>query len=301
MKELKTAFFTIIFLWLLAYGISLFIGNEDSFIGEGIAVVPIQGVITLEDSQDFFTGATSGSNTIINNLKKAKNNDNVKAVILDINSPGGTVVASREVANYVKELNEEKPVIALIREVGASGAYWIASGANWIISDELSITGSVGVMSSYLEYSGLMEKYGVKYERLIAGEYKDVGVPYRSLTNEEKKLMENKLDKIHEVFVNDVAKNRKLNNEQVTEIKTGFFYLGGEAKELGLVDELGGKESAIKKAKELGNLSDGNVVEYKTKKSILEILEGFSSRMFFNMGLGISYGLNANNEMEIMV
>jgi len=298
MKKIKTIITTIIMLWILSYFISLGIGKEE-LIREGVAIIPIKGAILPEDSNDLFGITGMGSDTIINSLKRAMDNDGIKAVVLEINSPGGTVVASREVANYVKTLSEKKPVVAWIREVGASGAYWIASSSDYIIADELSITGSVGVISSYLEFSELLEKYGVKYERLVAGELKDVGSPYKELNDAERKLMESKLKKIQDVFLKEVSENRKLTSNQVNEIRSGFFYLGVEAKELGLVDELGGKKLAIEKAKDLGKIKDGNVVEYKPKKSLIELLEKFTNKAFFNLGRGIGADF-IENEFEIL-
>src|SRR3989338_6986417 len=303
MKKIKIIFTTVVLLWIAAYLVSLAFERDNEIISNGIAIVPIKGAILPEDSNDILRGSGMGSDTIINNLRKAEENKGIKAVVLEINSPGGTVVASREVANYVKSLSEKKPVVAWIREMGASGAYWIASGADVIIADEMSITGSIGVLSSYLEFSGLLEKYGVRYERLVAGELKDVGSPYRDLTEAEKKLMNVKLKKIQDLFVKDVAENRKLDAAQINEIRQGFFYLGIEAVDLGLVDVLGGREEAIAKAKEIAGIADGKVVEYKPKKSILEFIEGFTNKAFFNIGRGIGLSLvndEIGNRLEVL-
>ncbi len=299
MKKLKIILATVILLWIAAYLISLGFDNGKDIVTNGIAIVPIKGIISPEDSNDLFAGSGMGSDTIINNLKRAKDNDGVKAVILEINSPGGTVVASREVADYVKSLSESKPVIAWIREIGASGAYWIASEADVIITDEMSITGSVGVISSYLEFSDLLEKYGVKYERLVAGELKDVGSPYKNLNDAERKLMQDKLKKIQDLFVKEVSENRKLNNYQANEIRNGFFYLGIEAKELGLVDEFGGRDEAVEKAKQLAGIEDGKIVEYKPKKTLIDVIEGFTNKAFFYMGKGMAIEL-PENKFEIL-
>ncbi|MAG45484.1 MAG: signal peptide peptidase SppA [Nanoarchaeota archaeon] len=302
MKKFKTIIMTVVLLWLGAYALSFIIGDRvgGEIVSEGIAIVPIHGAIVINDVQNIFGVNAIGSDTILENLKKARTNKGVKVVILEINSGGGAVVASKEVADYVKKLKEEKPVIAWIREVGASGAYWIAASSDVIVADEMSITGSVGVISSYLDYSGLMEKYGVKYERLVAGEFKDTGNPFRELSSEERRMMEAKLRLIQDFFVKDVQKSRNLNINQVNEIKKGFFYLGVEAKDLGLVDVLGNKETAVSKAKELGNISDGSIVEYKAKKSILDLLERFGIQIFFSMGRGIGREIKVEEEFKIL-
>src|SRR3989344_1512622 len=148
-----------------------------------VALIPLEGVLSNTPGTVFGDTATS-ANTIINFLAQANENPSIKAIVLQINSPGGTPVATDEVATAIK--NSPKPVIAFIKDVGASSGYWIASSTEYIIANRMSITGSIGVFSSYLEFSGLMEEYGVSYERLVAGEYKDMGVPYRKLTSKEK-------------------------------------------------------------------------------------------------------------------
>lgn len=298
MNKFKIVVLTLFFLWLTAYAASLLINNNQGVVSEGIAIIPIYGAISIKDSQDLFSGSVTGSDTILSNLKKANDNKAVKAIILEINSPGGTVVASKEVADYVAKI--DKPVVAWIREIGASGAYWIASSSDIIVADELSITGSVGVISSYLEYSDLLKEYGVKYESLTAGEYKDTGSPFRGLTNNERAILEDKLQKIQIVFLEDVIKNRKLTPSQAAQVKSALFYLGIEAKSLGLVDVLGGKDEAIIEAKELGGIKDENIIEYKTKKGLLDLLESISSKAFFNVGLGIGSELKQNKEFKIL-
>ena len=300
MNKFKTVVLTVLFLWLLSYFLSLMIVDDERVISEGIAIVPIYGAISIKDSSDFLQGSFTGSDTILSNLKKANENRAVKVIILEINSPGGTVVASKEVADYVEKIKKNKPVVAWIREVGASGAYWIASSSSVIVADELSITGSIGVISSYLDYSDLLEDYGVKYERLVAGDYKDTGSPFKDLNDQERIILESKLKKIQSLFLESVVKNRKLTPSQTNEVKSALFYLGIEAKDLGLVDILGGREEAILKAKELANIEDGQIIEYKSKKSILDLLESISSKAFFNVGLGIGSELKQDKEFKIL-
>ena len=129
-------------------------------------------------------------------IDSAKKDVRIKGVIFKINSPGGSVVGSKEIGNAIKKLG--KPSVAVIREVGASGAYWVASSADVIIADELSITGSIGVISSYLQFSKIMEEYGITYERLVGGEHKDMGVPYKQLSKEEQIIMQKKINIIPE-------------------------------------------------------------------------------------------------------
>jgi len=134
-----------------------------------VALISVEGIIMGGGSS--FGQEIVSSKTIVDFLKDAEEKSRVEAVVLEINSPGGSAVASDEIASQIKKM--EKPVVVVIREVGASGGYWVASAADYVIANRMSITGSIGVISSYLEFSGLMERYGVSYERLVAGEYKD--------------------------------------------------------------------------------------------------------------------------------
>ncbi|MEK6841192.1 MAG: signal peptide peptidase SppA, partial [Nanoarchaeota archaeon] len=250
MKRWQYIIGILVLIFLISFLISKLLPNFEAVQEDEILVIPIYGVISNENSNLPFSSSEVNSDSIISSIKTAKENKNIKAVIFEINSPGGTVVASKEIADAVKKLN--KPKVALIRDIGASGAYWIASSTDKIIADELSITGSIGVISSYLEFSGLLNEYGITYERLVTGEYKDVGSPYKNLSEEERNLIQSKLNKIDQVFLNNVKENRKLKDTK--KIQTGEFFLGIEAKELGLIDYLGNKETAIEVAKNLSKI-----------------------------------------------
>ena len=251
-----------------------------------IAVVPIKGVITTSaGSISPLQQSGTTSKEIIEFLEKAEDDKKVKAIVLDINSPGGTVVASREVAEKVKEI--EKPTVAVIRDVGASGAYWIATASDLIVADPLSITGSVGVIASYLEFSELFDEYGITYQGLKAGELKDMGSPFKTLTSQERSIIQKKLDRVHEHFIDEVVKNRELPESSVSEISTGVYFLGEEALELGLIDEFGNKADAIDRAEELAEIEDSKVVEYEKESTLLDVLTNINAMSFFYMGKGI--------------
>lgn len=279
MGKWKTIILFLILLLLVSVIASKIIGLyfPEDIASNSIAIVKISGAIYSESSDSLMTEGASATK-IITNLEKANSNSNVKAIILEINSPGGTVVASREIANAVKKI--KKPTVAWIREVGASGAYWVASSADKIVADDLSITGSIGVTSSYFEFTGLMQKYGVTYEDLSVGDYKEMGSPFQKLEPNEREILMKKIKRIQEVFLQDVKKNRNLNDKQVTELSSGAFYLGEEAKELNLVDYLGGKDTAISVAKQMANITGENIVEYKEKKSILDYFTKASAYYF---------------------
>ena len=260
-----------------------------------VALISVNGIILGGDSGGSFGQTIASSQTIVGFLEEAEKRATVKAVLLEINSPGGSAVASDEIATQIKLM--KKPVVAVIREVGASGGYWIASATEHVIANRMSITGSIGVISSYLEFSDLMKEYGVGYERLIAGKYKDVGTPFRKLEADEKKLLQGKIDKIHDYFIEEIVVNRKLSEKEVKKIATGEFFLGVEAKGLGLVDELGNKKNAEEYLKKKLALKEINYAKYESKKSLLSALMGVVSENFFKIGEGIGSGLVRENRM----
>ncbi len=238
-KETKKIVITLAVL-LLLFGFSscaaVFI--NDTQLGT-IAVIPIHGAIYSVGSG---TQGTTTADTIIPLLEKAQNNPLIKGVILDINSPGGSPVGSDEIGQAVKSL--DKPVVAVIREAGASGAYWIASASDHVIANKMSVTGSIGVIGSYFGFEEFLDEYNVSYKRFVSGEKKDIGNPFREMSFSEQQFLQEKMDSIHEIFIQEVAENRNMSVEEVRELATGEFYLGFEAETKGLIDELGGYTQA---------------------------------------------------------
>lgn len=265
--------------WIIAGAIAVFfimililillIFSYTPKIGYGnVAVIEISGEIGAKG----IFGAGVDPDEIIKLIEQAEKNNRIDAMLIEINSPGGSAVGSEEIARAVKE--STKLSIALIRDVGASGAYWVASAADIVIASPASLTGSIGVTASYLEFTGLLEKYGVSYEELKAGEYKDIGSPFRTLTKEEREMFQKRLDELHEYFVNSVSKNRNLDEDQTKQISTAMFYLGSEAKQLNLVDVLGGKKEAEEIIKTRLGVKRVNFVEYRRAKGFFELFGG---------------------------
>ena len=281
--------FLLSILGFLSVGIiSLFAGVDVESLSGNVALIPIKGVIVGSDDSDFLFETVTSSTDAVELIEKAGNNPNIKAIILEINSPGGSAVASEEIANAVSKIN--KTTVAWIREAGASGAYWIASAADHIVANRVSITGSIGVIASYLEFPGLLEEYNVTYQRLVSGKYKDIGSPFREMTSEEKEIFQQNLDSIRDYFVSEVAKNRNLNKKDVDKIANGLFYLGIQAKELGLVDELGSKDEAIAYIEGKEKIK-AEIVEYKKEEGLLDILGDVMGKQSFFVGKGIGSSL----------
>lgn len=283
--------------WIVSGIFSLFSDNGQNLDGN-VAIIPIKGVIMGDSSSGLFDEDIVDSTTIIGLIDEAENNPSVDAIVLEINSPGGSAVASDEIGSRIKKV--KKPTVAWIREVGASGGYWIASSTDHIVANRMSITGSIGVISSYLDFSGLMARYNVSYERLVAGEYKDAGIPFRQLRDEERELFQKKLDLIYIEFVKEVAANRNITYDKVEEMANGFFYLGSEAKDLGLVDELGGKEEVSNYLhKKIGK--EIKFVEYSAKKTFFEKLAGVISNGSYRIGEGIGSAFVKSQEKKTLL
>lgn len=263
--------------------ISVFFDISDA---GNVAMVDLDGVITLGQSSVF--SDTLSSDDVVGFIKKADENPAIKAIIININSPGGSPVGTDEIANAIKKAN--KTTVAVVREVGASGGYWIASSADYIIANRMSITGSIGVIGSYLEFSGFLERYNMTYERLVAGKYKDIGTPLKELAPDERKIIQDILDELHNEFIIEVAKNRKLPESKVKEFATGAIFTGKQAKELGLVDELGGIEEAKNYINKTLNITPV-ITEYKKPVTLADILSGIVSKQSFSLGEGIGSAL----------
>lgn len=272
-------------LGFIAVGIiSVFVGIDVESLGGNVAIISIDGVILPDEDSEFLFESVTSSKDTVELIEEADENPDIKAIILEINSPGGSAVASDEIATAVKKTN--KTTVAWIRDIGTSGAYWVASASDHVIANRLSITGSIGVIASYLEFPGLLERYNVTYQRLVSGKFKDIGTPFKELTPEEKLVFQQTLDTMRDYFVAEVAKNRNLNKKDVDKVANGLFYLGAQAKEFGLVDELGSKDEVISYIEKKEGIK-AEIVEYKKEKSIFDILSEVFSRQSFAVGKGI--------------
>jgi protease-4 len=191
----------------------------------------------------------TSSDEVLEYLNEARDNNDIKAILIDIESGGGEPVPSEEIAMAVK--NTEKPSVAWIRQVGTSGAYWIASAADTIIASANSDVGSIGITMSYLDNVNKNYQEGLTYNSLSSGKYKDAGNPDRALTEEEVDLFRRDLAIIHTNFIAAVAANRAMPLEQVAALADGSTMLGAMALENGLIDAIGGQKEAYTVLEEL--------------------------------------------------
>ena len=275
-------FFLFVFI-LYALVFILLLGEKPTFFGEarGVAVIRIEGTISADRS-----GSNVNPEDIIAQLREAERDDRVKAILLRINSPGGTAAAAQEIYRELKRV--KKPVVVSIADIGASGAYWIACGADKIIASPASNVGSIGVIIIVPNLKGLFEKLGIEYVVVTKGKYKDLGNPARRLTEEERKILDAQAEIVYQQFIEVVAENRKLSEAEVRELATGMAYLGEEAKKMKLIDELGNYRDAINVAAKLGGIKgEPEIIEYR-KPNIWEGLRYiFESRKTIPLPQGL--------------
>lgn len=257
-----------------------------------VAVIPIDGVIVTSSDDGIFSSSVTTSSWAIKQLKDAEENTEIDAIVLKINSPGGTPVASADIANYIKKTN--KPTVAWVQDGALSGAYWIASGTDHIISHQLSLVGSIGVIGSYLDFSELLDDYNVTYTRLVAGKYKDIGSPFKKMTFDEKMFYQSQLDRMHSYFIEEVAINRNMSIDDVTKLSDGLFYVGLDAVDLGLVDELGSEMEVISYLNSKG-IENVEFRYYNKKSSFFDSLTSMFSNVGFSMGRGMTSNLESQS------
>lgn len=195
----------------------------------------------------------------------------IKAVVMRVDSPGGSAVASDEIYQSIKKFVAVKPVVVLMGDTAASGGYYISSAASYIIANPATVTGSIGVITEITDVQGLMKKLGLEQETYKSGMFKDLLSSTRKRTPEEQKMIQKLLDTTYGLFVSRVAEGRKIELSKVFELADGRIYSGKEAQQLGLVNALGYQNDAFDKAKELAGIKEATFVDVSTK-SFLELL-----------------------------
>ncbi len=226
-----------------------------------VAVISLSGPIQSGSSGLFFGGSVISPNLVRNQLERAKKDIAVKAIVLQVESPGGNVAACQEILNEIEAV--EKPIVVSFGDTAASGGYYISAKADKIVALPGTLTGSIGVIAEIPNLKGLFEKLGIEMEVFTGGKYKDMYAGVRELTPEEKVIMQELTDELYDQFVEVVAEGRNLSEAKVRELATGQLYTGAQAKALGLVDELGGLNTAIDLAASLADIEKPAVEYYK--------------------------------------
>jgi protease-4 len=235
--------------------------------GNRVALVEVEGLI-LE------------SERLVRELEGHGDDPAIRAVVVRIQSPGGVVAPTQEIYRAIRRLRDRrKPVVASMGAVAASGGYYLAAGADHIVANQGSLTGSIGVLIQLAEIEGLLKKVGVRYEIIKAGRYKDVGNIARPMTDDERRVLQGLLDDLHEQFVADVAEGRGLDPAAVRTLADGRVFSGRRAKELGLVDSLGSLEDAVQKAAELAGIpGKPRLVRPRRPFQLTDLLEWLGGR-----------------------
>ena len=259
---------------------------EDNGGSSKIAVVPVEGVIT---GQIVDRGGFNMVDIIKAQLKRADEDDKVKAVLLKVDSPGGEVLASDEISNAIKDFQDDsrKPVIVSMGSLAASGGYYVSAPCRYIVANELTITGSIGVIMSTWNYRGLMTKVGIRPYTYKSGRFKDMLSGEREpneIPAEEREMVQKFINETYEKFKDVVAKGRKQAHEDNgkdgkalapnwAEFADGRILSGKEALELGLVDQVGNFEAAVKAAKKIGGIRGNvNLIEYRQRVDLADLL-----------------------------
>lgn len=238
---------------------------------DSVAVIHIEGVIASSSDGGLLVTQTAATpETIIKQIREANKDNRVGAILLRIDSPGGSAAASQEIYREIER--SKKPVVASIGDVGASGGYYIATAADEIVASPASVVGSIGVIMTVTNLEELYKKLGIKFIVITKGKYKDIGSESRPMTDEERKVLTDMATIIYEQFIDDVAEGRHMPRQKVAELATGLFWPGSQAKELGLVDQMGNYQDAVRIAGKLGKIEgEPKVISYD-RPSFWEVL-----------------------------
>ena len=271
-------FFSVLF-FIGGYG-----GKPGRFsFGDRIGIVEIKGVIIQ-------------SSEIIEQIHQYVEDEGVKAIILRIDSPGGGVGPSQEIHREILRIKTKKKVITSMGSVAASGGYYIACASDLIVANPGTITGSIGVLMEFTNIEELFKKIGIKGVVLKSGEHKDMGSPLREMSPEEKKIIQGVIDDVHQQFVQAVSEGRKMNRTKVMEIADGRILTGEQAKQMGLVDQLGNLQDAIDVVSKMVGVQGRPGILYPKKRfSLWELLikETTSTLLetLHEKGFGLNYRL----------
>ncbi len=231
----------VVFTLLSAALISLFSSGPSLPLGEKVGIVEVVGPIMDSDKT-------------VREIDEFRRDDSILAVVLRVDSPGGGVGPSQEIYTEVEKLAATKPVVVSMGSVAASGGYYVAAPAQRIVANPGTITGSIGVIMNFTNYQELLDKIGLKNEAITSGKHKDIGSPVRPMTDEDRAILQGLIDDVHQQFVSAVAKGRKLDIDVTSKLADGRIFTGRQAKEVGLVDDLGNFRDALNIAAQLADI-----------------------------------------------
>lgn len=245
--------------------------TSDFEFGEKVGIIEIKGII-------------AEAKHVLNSLKRFREDDSIKAIVIRIDSPGGAVGPAQEIFREIRKTSNKKKVIASMGAIAASGGYYIAAGSDGIVANPGTITGSIGVIMGFTNYEELLQKIGLVPIVVKSGEFKDMGSPVRKMTTEEQQILQNFAKKIHRQFIMDIVKGRHMDQTKVESLADGRIFTGQESKDLGLVDRIGNLEDAIAWAGQLAGIKGKistvyaqdkrfSILQYLSDSSVKELLQ----------------------------
>ncbi len=290
MKKENLIIAVILFLSIVSIVMGIYLIGEKGVEGKtriltrkkGVAVVYLYGPISISRRASGWARFLPGADSITSELRKISKITTIKAVVLRINSPGGSIGAVQEIYEEVIRLKEKgKKIVVSMGDVGASGAYYIACAADKIVANPGTITGSIGVLMSLGNMEELFRKIGIKVEVIKRGKHKDIGSLSREMTAEEKRLLQGLIDDAYDQFLQVVIEGRNFKKSKAEKIAQGQVFTGRQAKNLGLIDEIGNFQDAVRLAGKLAGIpGEPRVIELP--KPFPRILGIFSSRFRTN-------------------
>ena len=243
--------------------------------GDRIGLLYVEGVIMSGRGNTDVFGMASGatSDHIVEVVNQAIDDNGIKALVVRINSPGGSAAASQEIYAAFKKFSDTgRPVVVSMGDVAASGGYYIASTADEIFANPATLTGSIGVIMQLVNYEGLFDLIGLSENTITAGEFKDIGSPTRPMTLEEEQMLQDMIDQVHQQFKDAVMEGRGFSEQEIQDIATGMVFNGEDAIDKGLVDKLGGLDDALDRAAELAGLGKDYTVDHIGEVGLLDQL-----------------------------
>ncbi len=240
--------------------------------GNIVAVYYASGEIVDYESSSFSDQPTIIPSKVIRDLRRLQEDEDVKAVVLRVNSPGGSAYGSEQMWHAVSQLKKEKPVIVSMGEYAASGGYYMSCNADTIVAQPTTLTGSIGIFGMYPNVKGLTDKIGLDFDVVKTNEYADFGATGRALNPGEQALMQNMVNQGYDLFLTRCSEGRGIAKDELDKIAQGRVWTGTAAKELGLVDELGGLDRALEIACQKAGVDSYTVISYPAKQTFLEML-----------------------------
>lgn len=247
---------------------------ESGKANQRIVLLTIEGTILSNGASGLFNTASYDHQLFMNELQSIEDDDSIKGIILSVNSPGGGTYESAQIKDKLVEIKEKtkKPLYVSMKNTAASGGYYVSANAEKIFATDETLTGSIGVIMSGSNYSGLFEKLGISDTTIKSGEFKDIGSASRPMTEGDRAILQQMIDDSYSRFVNVVATGRHMDESRVRELADGRIYDGAQAKAAGLVDEIGYQEDVIKAMRKDYNLKDAELFEYQAASPSLSSL-----------------------------